>query len=177
MDENNKKNIPKSTIKGSGFVNINWNGEKSGSLMYSSSNCILLGKEDVPYMLYTTPNIVQLLAAKKGEGLYKIRKLVLTSFFGSKTNSNNPYTEIPEWIGNFQELQEIYFENINVDRLEIVKSLYLTKLSFKNVTFRHISSICRSINGLSMLEEIHHDESFHDVLLCLDKRIKTVNII
>ncbi|NEU06985.1 hypothetical protein GZH53_01560 [Flavihumibacter sp. R14] len=171
--EKNNEDIPTSVIKGSGFVNVNWGEEKNGSVMLVKPDCVLLGVNNLPCILYATPG-TNFQQYQIGDEIYKIRKLVLRSSFKSKSYSKDLNIEIPEWITDFRELEKIYLDNLVIDNLNLIKNLPLTHLGFRNVRLANEGEIVNLVNQMDRLKEISFDLSFHHIIPFLNQDIEFV---
>lgn len=172
----NNKKIPESRIQGSGFLNIRRKEGEEGEVLFFNGRDILLGKNKLPFILFTSPNIPSLDIFNVGDRIFCIKKLVLNSLLGKQPNTDLVYEVIPEWLVMMKYVEEISFENIRIENLEKVIDLPIRSLSFKNVIISNISKTVDVINHLEGLEEIDYDETFLDVIELLDNRIKCVLI-
>jgi len=168
--------MKKSVIQGSGFLNIQWSKEEKGEIMFFNGKDILLGKGGVPYMLFTSPQIASFEIFNIGKDLFHIKKLVLNSLLGKLMNTEFEYVDLPLWLIEMEELEEIALEKVYLDKIDLIKKVPIKSMTLKDVKFRDIQKVIEIINELPVLEEISYDESFFDAAPLLSSRINKSEI-
>jgi len=172
MKKPKQEDIPKTVIKGSGVVHADLNSPKGkGDLLFLSPKCTVIGLNNIPYMLFATPefNESELPSNLKKE-IYEIKEIVLQTSFLTDVNKMTKYNAVPRWLANFQNTESLVVEFVDLEDLDHIKDMPIQKITFKNVTYSDEDKIIEVIKQLKHLNEVYYDQSFSfDLVLSLNK--------
>lgn len=159
---NLKGNIPQSSIKGSGFVNTDLDFKNNGEkLLFTHPNCVIVGLDDLPYMLFLTPDFDQRnLPSIIKEKIYEVKKIVLKATFSDDVIKKKNYYSIPDWLINFYKVECIDFENADLDNLALLSECPIKYFIFHNVKFDNKEKIASTMRQFKELIDVSCDPPF-----------------
>ncbi|RYE21828.1 MAG: hypothetical protein EOP45_09075 [Sphingobacteriaceae bacterium] len=158
--------IPVSTIRhDTVYADFNeLNGE--GKILYLNPKCVLIGLNEVPHMLFVTPDFNQDDLKKNiGENLYEIKQLVLQSNFLNKSTEKGKYYRIPDWLLNFKKIEYLKVESAELDDLWLLRNLPVQHLILKHIKFNDATVFTNSVTQFHFLKEITYDDSLNEELI------------
>src|ERR1700761_7562529 len=93
MKKPNQEEIPRSIIKGSGVIHADLNSSKGrGNLLFVSPKCTIVGLNNLPYMLFTTPEFNEnVLPLNIKKDIHEIKELVLQPSFSTEAHKSIAY--------------------------------------------------------------------------------------
>lgn len=159
---NLKGNIPKSRIKGSGFVNTDLDSKNNGEkLLFTHPNCVVVGLDDLPYMLFVTPDFDEKkLPPVVNEKIHEVKKIVLKSTFSDEMLNRQKYYSIPKWLISFNKVEYIDLEDADLDDLELLKECPIKHFVFRNVKFDNLEKVASALRLFKNLVDISCNPSF-----------------
>ncbi|WP_293312928.1 hypothetical protein [Pedobacter sp. UBA5917] len=158
-----RENLPKSVIKGSGFINTDLEFRDSGdTIMFLSPQCVVIGFEGLPHTLFSTPDFdsVQIPDILQ-EKIYQVRKIILKKTFSDEALKEGIFFDIPNWLIGFDALECIDFDGVNLDHLSILKNLSIKHLILHNTSFSSKEKIKATFSSFKKLTKIDCDQSFY----------------
>jgi hypothetical protein len=175
MKKAEQEEIPRSIIKGSsGGISgdlSSLNGK--GKLLLADPKCFVIGLENLPYILFTTPEFLEEnLPTNIGKNIYEVKKLVLKPTFFVGASKAIKYCTIPEWLTNFKKIEDLRFEYVEIDDLNYLRNLPIQHLIFENIKFSDSKKIIAAIKQFKHLKDISYDQSFS---IDLKQSIKELN--
>ncbi|WP_194775940.1 hypothetical protein [Pararhodonellum marinum] len=161
MKKPKQEEFPRSVIKGSGVVHADLsplNGK--GSLLFVSPQCVVVGLNDFPYKLFTTPEFRKIdLPTNIKESIFEVKELVFQATFSIEGLDSFIYCPIPDWVKKFKVIHSVRFEYIEIDNLIAVKDLPIQQLVLKKIRYKDCNSILATIKQFKDLKEIFYDHS------------------
>jgi hypothetical protein len=151
--------IPKTNIKGD-FVHADLNSPKGqGKILHLKPDCIVIGLNEVPYMLFTTDSFDQSnLPSALQNSIYGIKELILKPTF--TLNTKRVYCSIPDWIIKFNELESLRFDFVRLDSIDVIKQLPIKHLILENIKYSDSEKIIITLRQLNNLQEVFCDDTF-----------------
>lgn len=152
--------IPKTHIKGD-FVHADLNSPKGlGKILYLKPDCIVIGLNEVPYMLFTTDSFAESsLPPKLGKKIYVIKELILKPTF--ELNIKRRYCSIPEWITKFNELESLRVDFVDLDdHVDVIQHLPIKYLILENIKITDSEKLITVLTQLKNLKEVYCDHTF-----------------
>lgn len=140
------------------------NGE--GKILYLNPKCVLIGLNDVPYMLFVTAdfNGNDLMKAID-EDLYEVKRLVLKPAFSYLPPNERTYCKIPDWLLAFKKIEFLKFDYVELDELWLMRYLPVQHIVLQNVKFSDPLVFTDSIAQFAALNEITYDGSLNKEII------------
>lgn len=161
MDET-KGNLPQSIIKGSGFINTDLEFQTSGGkILFISPKCTVIGFRELPYMLFSTPEFEEKMPISVKEKIHYVRKIILKATFSDETLKDRKPYDIPNWLIDFNMVECIDFDGVNLENLSVLSNLSIDHLIFRNVKFDNKEEIMSAFRLFKNLSNIECDKDFY----------------
>ena len=161
MKKPQQEDIPRSIIKGSGIVVgdlSSLNGK--GKLLFVDPKCFVVGLENLPYMLFVTPEFhEESLPPSIGKSIYEVKKLVLQPNFFVGTSKPEKFCGVPRWLINFKKIEYLRFEQIELNDLNYLEGLPIQHLILENIKYSDSKKLIAAIKQFKLLKEISYDQS------------------
>lgn len=159
MRKQKNNEIPRSILRGSGFICTDLRSEAGEKLLFINPQCAVVGIEDEPYLLFVTPEFDDKILPLNLKGIiYKVKRIVLQPTFLDKM-LDPEYYSIPIWLTDFKELEHLSLKSINVDNLIYLHDLPVKYLELSKVFFSDKDRILTAISYFSCLKELVYDET------------------
>jgi hypothetical protein len=177
MKKTDPDTIPKTAIKGSGFIGGDFTHFKGNlNVLYLNPKICVFGlnHESLPYTVFITPNFIKdSIPANILNNLYKAKELSLKPSFSEDTNSSFEHCRIPDWLTDFKELEVLKLDFVDLDELSKLKSLPIKKLMLERSKYSNQKRIQNIIENMESLNEVVYDSSMASVIKYMDQtRIK-----
>ncbi|MDB5121283.1 MAG: hypothetical protein JWN56_2501 [Sphingobacteriales bacterium] len=169
MKAPNPEEIPRSIIKGSGFVNADFGslGDK-GKLLLLDTRCVVVGLGDIPHTVFATPQFSDVeLPLKFSENIFEVKNFVFQATFSSELRMKNQFCKIPEWLINFKNIESLILDLVELDDLAFLKDLPIQYLTFQNAKINDENRLIDAIKQLKQLKGITVNNKFSANLIQL----------
>lgn len=175
MKKPSQEEIPRSIIKGSGVIRADLNfPQGKGDLLFLSPKCIVIGLDNLPYMLFATPEFsFDILPVNIKSNIHLVKEIVLQSTFSVEINQLDQYSYLPNWLQDFKGLKHLHLKYIIIDDLILLKDLPIQHLILDNVKYNDKVKLVYCIGVFKYLKEISCD---HSVDAGLKAAIKELNL-
>ncbi len=166
MSKPNDDDIPVSRLSYN-TVYINYDGlDGKGQVLYLNTQCILVGLNDAPWMLFVTADFNQdEIINAIGDDLYEIKRLVVQSTFMTGNKNSKVVFHIPDWLLAFKKLEMLKFEQIIVDELWLFRNLSIGELILKKVKYEDEDILADSILQFKQLSAMIYDDSLSPAII------------
>jgi len=160
MTKAQQDEIPKSIIKGDGVIHADLDSSKgTGKLLFISPKCTVVGLNNLPYMLFATPEFSEdILPPNIRKRIHEIKELVLQPSFSTQANKSILYCKIPKWLVNFKKIESLRFEHVDLGDLNCLYDLPIQHLTFENVKYND-TDLLNTIKKFKHLNQIFFDKS------------------
>ena len=133
-----------------------------GTIMVANFDYIIVGLDNVPYMLFATTAFNQYkVTSNIRKDLYSIKRIVFQpSFEYDKLKNSN--CNLPSWIENYKSLEYLRLSHVDVRHLEFLQGLPIKFLQMNDVTINETDylKVVKNIEILKNLKAIIYDSSF-----------------
>ena len=158
MEKSRQEEIPSSIVKGSSGRISGLNGK--GEMLFADPKCFVIGVENLPYILFTTPEFNEdNLPLNIGKQIYEIKKLAFQPTFSADTSKEVKSCVIPRWLSDFKKVEELSFGYVEIDDLHSLKDLPIQHLILKNIRYNDSRRIVPAIKQFKHLKEVSYDQS------------------
>ncbi len=166
MSTSNNDDIPVPRLSYN-TVSINYDGlDGKGQVLYLNTQCILVGLNDAPWMLFVTADFNQdEIINAIGDDLYEIKRLVVQSTFMAGNENIDIVSQIPDWLLAFKKLEMLKFEQIIVDELWLFRNLAIRELILKKIKYEDEDILADSILQFKELSAMIYDDSLSTVII------------
>jgi len=155
-----ENNEGKSIIKGSGFLNVDWGDIENGSILFFDGVNILLGIDEIPYMLYTTISFdINIIPDNFLKDLYEVRKLHLTVSLSFRSRNASTHYAIPRWLENYNKLEFLSLNYFDLNGLKLIKYFPVEELIIRNAYIQNVENTIIDLMSLPNLKTFIYDES------------------
>lgn len=177
MKKINPDTIPKSVIKGSGFIGGDFAHSKGNlNVLYLNPKICVFGlnNESCPYTIFITPNFNRdSIPPNILKDLYKAKELILKPSFSEFKESSLEHCKIPDWLTDFKEIEVLKLDFVDLDELSKLKFLPIKKLIIENIKYSDEDRIQNMIESMENLIEVVYDSSMVRVVKNMERaRIK-----
>ncbi|WP_179414862.1 hypothetical protein HDF19_19875 [Mucilaginibacter sp. E4BP6] len=161
MEWPNQEEIPKSYSTGNVSIGVDFGSLKDkGKILFVNPECSVIGVEDTPYMLFTTPKFDEIdLPPTVKDKIHEGKSLVFQPSFISKVLKNSEHSLIPEWIADFTKVEFLRFQRVNVGDLSILKDLPVQHLMLEDIKLSDSDNLIIAISQFKHLKKVSYDES------------------
>jgi hypothetical protein len=171
MEKPKQDTIPKSIIKGSGVVYADLNSPKGkGKLLFISPKCTVVGLDNLPYTLFTTPEFSEFnLPPNIQKNIYEVKKFILQPSF--ITEATIKYCTIPKWLTNFKMIETLRLQYVELDDLYYLEDLHIQHLVLENIKYNDCKKVFDAIKKFRYLKAVTYDRSLSNDLIKLMKEL------
>lgn len=155
-----QEEIPRSIIKGSGGIGADLSSlNGKGKIIFVDPKCAVIGLDDLPYMLFITPDFrEEYLPPDIRKNVYEVKKLVVQPTFSGVSKSAK-FCAVPKWLVNFKKIEYLRFEYVELDDLIYLKDLPIQQLVIENIKYDDGKKLIATIKQFKHLKEISYDQS------------------
>ncbi len=176
MKQQQKKDIPKTVIKGSGGIGTDLSSlNENDKILFADPKCFIIGSNGLPHMIFVTPQFnANFLPIHLRESIFNIKSLIFKpSFFVGKKNTPVATCQMSPWIADFKHIEYLQLENVDIHNLKLLKGLPIRHISLVSVKFTNNHEIFEAIKHFKALKEISYDRS---IPIELVQSIKKLNL-
>ncbi|WP_461451608.1 hypothetical protein [Mucilaginibacter sp.] len=161
MEWPNQEEIPKSNLRSNVSIGIDFGHLKDkGKILFIDPRCFVVGLEDVPYTLFTTPEFseVNLPLAFKDK-IYEVTNLILQPAFDLAKLRKSEHCIILKWLADFKKVEFLRFQRVHLDQLHYLTDLPVKHLVLEDIKLSDSDNLIIYISQFKHLKEISYDES------------------
>jgi len=152
--------IPKSIIKGSGFINADLTFLKGrGKILAISPQFAVVGLGESPYILYATPQFdANALPQKIEKNIHEVNRIIFQATFSVDPGLETVYSQIPDWMNNFKNLKFLKLSHVNLDKLALATSLPIRHLVLNDIQCNNPIKLIEAIKKFNSLKYVVYDQ-------------------
>jgi hypothetical protein len=182
MKKPQQNSVPKTIIKGSGFISTDFSflkGKGEPQILLLDPNSTVIGFRNRPYLIYATSKLnYQSLPINIRESIDNVKMLVLQSSFSNEIKSENDFKAIPDWINNLKSIEYLRLDDIDIDQLNKLKTLPIHHLILINVKYSNEVLLIKSLMKLKGIRYLAYDNSVSSQTISLiNQKIKGISTI